>query len=117
MFRLEVRPPPPGLEQETPATRWWSLTGREPVKPGERPQCITGRDGPRAVARRCGRLCRLGESLQVDADSYQHALILADDNAMLVRSLAKRGYLDVLKRRVPLYRVNDLGREALRLTS
>ncbi len=44
-------------------------------------------------------------------------VILADDNAMLVRSLAKRGYLDVLKRRVPLYRLNDLGREALRLTS
>ncbi len=40
-------------------------------------------------------------------------VILADDNGMLVRSLAKRGYLDVLKRRVPLYRLNDLGREAL----
>ena len=36
------------------------------------------------------------------------AVILADDNAMLVRSLAKRGYLDVLKRRVPLYRVSAL---------
>jgi len=36
---------------------------------------------------------------------------------MLVWELAKRGYLDVLKRRVPLYRLNDLGREALRLTS
>ena len=44
-------------------------------------------------------------------------VILADDNAMLVRSLAKRGYLDVLKRRVPLFRVSDLGREVLRLTS
>jgi len=44
-------------------------------------------------------------------------VILADDNGMLVRSLAKRGYLDVLKRRVPLYRLNDLGREALRLIS
>ncbi len=40
---------------------------------------------------------------------------LAGDNAMLVRSLAKRGYLDVLKRRVPLYRLSDLGREALHL--
>ena len=40
---------------------------------------------------------------------------LADDNAMLVWSLAKRGYFDVLKRRVPLYRLSDLGREALRL--
>ncbi len=42
-------------------------------------------------------------------------VILAADDAMLVRSLAKRGYLDVLKRRVPLYRLSDLGREALRL--
>ena len=41
--------------------------------------------------------------------------ILATDNAMLVRSMAKRGYLDVLKRRVPLFRLNDLGREALQL--
>ncbi len=32
---------------------------------------------------------------------------------MLVRSLAKRGYLDVLKRRVPLYRPSDLGREVI----
>ncbi len=39
--------------------------------------------------------------------------ILAGDNFMLVRSLAKRGYLDVLRRRVPLYRVSDLGREAI----
>ncbi len=44
-------------------------------------------------------------------------VILADDDAMMVRSLAKRGYLDVLKRRVPLYRLNDLAREALRLIS
>jgi len=29
--------------------------------------------------------------------------------------MAKRGYLDVLKRRVPLYRLSDLGREALQL--
>jgi len=42
-------------------------------------------------------------------------VILADDNAMLVFSLAKRGYFEVLKRRVPLYRLSDLGREALRL--
>ncbi len=42
-------------------------------------------------------------------------VILADDNAMLVFSLAKRGYFDVLKRRVPLYRLSDLGREAQRL--
>ncbi len=38
---------------------------------------------------------------------------LAGDNRLLVRSLAKRGYLDVLKRRVPLYRLSDLGREAI----
>jgi len=44
-------------------------------------------------------------------------VILDADNAMLVRSLAKRGYLDVLKRRVPLYRLNDLAREAPLLTS
>ena len=41
--------------------------------------------------------------------------ILAGDNRMLARSLAKRGYLDALKRRVPLYRLNDLGRQALQL--
>ena len=39
----------------------------------------------------------------------------AADDAMLVRGLAKRGYLDVLKRRVPLYRLSDLAREALQL--
>ena len=40
-------------------------------------------------------------------------VILAGDDAMLVRSLAKRGYLDVLRRRAPLYRPSDLGREAI----
>ena len=40
--------------------------------------------------------------------------IRAGDNAKMVRSLAKRGYLDVL-RCVALYRLSDLGREALRL--
>ncbi len=40
-------------------------------------------------------------------------VILAGDNVLLARSLAKRGYLDVLKRRVPLYRLSDLGREAM----
>ena len=34
-------------------------------------------------------------------------------NRLLARSLAQRGYLDVLKRRVPLYRLNDLGLEAI----
>ncbi len=37
-------------------------------------------------------------------------VILAYDDAMLVQSLAKRGYLDVLRRRVPLYRLSDLAR-------
>ncbi len=42
-------------------------------------------------------------------------VILAGDNSLLAGSLAQRGYLDVLRRRVPLYRLSDLGREALRL--
>ena len=42
-------------------------------------------------------------------------VILAGDNRLLALDLAQRGYLDMLKRRVPLYRLNDLGREALRL--
>ncbi len=40
-------------------------------------------------------------------------VILAADDAMLVRSLAQRGYLNVLKRRVPLFRPSNLGREAI----
>ncbi len=40
-------------------------------------------------------------------------VILAADNRLLAQALAKRGYLDVLKRRVPLYRLSDLGREAI----
>ena len=42
-------------------------------------------------------------------------VILAGDNRMLAQALARRGYLDVLQRRVPLYRLNDLGRETLHL--
>ncbi len=38
---------------------------------------------------------------------------LAGDDPLLVRSLAKRGYLEVLKRRQPLYWLNDLGRQAI----
>ena len=38
---------------------------------------------------------------------------LAGDNRLLALALAKRGYLDVLKRRVPLYRLSDLGRQAI----
>ena len=41
-------------------------------------------------------------------------VILADDNAMLVKALAMRGYFEVLKRRVPLYRLSPTGHEALR---
>ena len=42
-------------------------------------------------------------------------VILAGDNRLLAGALAQRGYLEVLKRRVPLYRLSNLGREALRL--
>jgi len=42
-------------------------------------------------------------------------VILAGDNRLLTQALAQRGYLDVLKRRVPLYRLSDLGRETLHL--
>ncbi len=38
---------------------------------------------------------------------------LAGDNRLLAQALAQRGYLDVLKRRVPLYRLTDLGRQAI----
>ncbi len=44
-----------------------------------------------------------------------HRLARLIDNAMLVRSLAKRGYLDVLRRRVPLYRLRTLPMETLKL--
>ncbi len=40
-------------------------------------------------------------------------VILSEDNSMLVGNLAQRGYLDVLKRRVPLYRLSTRGRERL----
>ena len=42
-------------------------------------------------------------------------VILAGDNTLLAQALARRGYLDVLQRIVPLYRLSDLGREALQL--
>ena len=48
-------------------------------------------------------------------DRKTSAIVLAVDNRLLALDLAKRGYLDMLKRRVPLYRLSDLGREALRL--
>ncbi len=40
-------------------------------------------------------------------------VLLAGDHRLLAQALAKRGYLDVLKRRVPLYRLSELGREAI----
>ncbi len=40
-------------------------------------------------------------------------VILAGDNRLLALDLANRGYLDMLKCRVPLYRLSDLGREAI----
>ena len=40
-------------------------------------------------------------------------VILGADDPILVRSLAKRGYLEVMKRRRPLYWLSDLGRKAL----
>ncbi len=40
-------------------------------------------------------------------------VILATDDPLLVQSLAKRGYLEVMKRRRPLYWLSDLGRKAL----
>ncbi len=40
-------------------------------------------------------------------------VVLAGDNRLLAQALATRGYLDVLKRRVPLYRLTDLGRQAI----
>ena len=42
-------------------------------------------------------------------------VILATDDPLLVQGLAKRGYLDVLKRRVPLYRLSAGARKVLRL--
>ncbi len=42
-------------------------------------------------------------------------VILATDDPLLVQGLAKRGYLDVLKRRVPLYRLGAGARKVLRL--
>ncbi len=61
---------------------------------------------PVLLAEEIAQLARFDEHWRV---------ILAGDNRMLAQALAKRGYLDVLRRRVPLYRLNDLGREALHL--
>ncbi len=44
-------------------------------------------------------------------------VVLEDDQPVLVWNLAKGGYLEVLKRRVPLYRVSAKGRETLKWQS
>ncbi len=58
--------------------------------------------------------------IQTDAELEQLArfdehwrVILGEDDPVLVWGLAKSGYLDVLKRRVALYRLSPLGRERL----
>ncbi len=60
---------------------------------------------PILLAEEIAQLARFDEHWRV---------ILAGDNRLLVSSLAQRGYFDVLKRRVPLYRLSALGREVLR---
>ena len=59
---------------------------------------------PFLLAEEIAQLARFDEHWRV---------LLAGDNRLLAQALAQRGYLDVLKRRVPLYRLNDLGREAI----
>ncbi len=44
-------------------------------------------------------------------------VVLGDDQPVLVWNLAKGGYLEVLKRRVPLYRLSAKGRETLKWQS
>ncbi len=44
-------------------------------------------------------------------------VVLEDDQPVLVWNLAKGGYLEVLKRRVPLYRLSPTGRETLKWRS
>ncbi len=58
----------------------------------------------------------LAEELAQLARFDEHwRVLLAGDTRLLAQALAQRGYLDVLRRRVPLYRLSDLGREALQL--
>ena len=40
-------------------------------------------------------------------------VVLEGDDPLVVWELRKGGYLDVLKRRVPLYRLSEKGREVL----
>ncbi len=60
-------------------------------------------------------ILRAEEIAQLARFDEHWRVLLAGDNRLLALDLAKRGYLDMLKRRVPLYRLSDLGREALRL--
>ena len=60
-------------------------------------------------------ILRVEEIAQLARFDEQWRVTLAGDNRLLALDLAKRGYLDMLKRRVPLYRLSDLGRVALRL--
>ena len=62
------------------------------------------RESPILTAVEIEQLARFDEHWRV---------ILAADNRLLAQALAQRGYLDVLKRRVPLYRLSALGREVL----
>lgn len=45
-------------------------------------------------------------------DTYWR-VVLAGDDGLLVRQLRELGYLDILKRRTPLRRLSEKGREAL----
>ena len=60
-------------------------------------------------------ILRAEEIAQLARFDEHWRVILAGDNRLLAGGLAQRGYLDVLKRRAPLYRLSDLGREALQL--
>ena len=55
------------------------------------------------------------EIKQLDRFDEHWRVCLAGDNRLLAVALAKRGYLDALKRRVPLYRLSALAREALQI--
>ncbi len=60
-----------------------------------------------------GEILTTLETAQLARFDEHWRVILAGDNRLLAQALAQRGYLDVLKRRVPLYRLTDLGRQAI----
>jgi len=41
-------------------------------------------------------------------------VVLPGDDPVVVWELRKRGYLEILKRRTPLFKLSQLGREALK---